>query len=153
MMAMAYCGAEKVLLEKSEENILAADVLKKADVLKEAHYNAAANCLYHAVYLKVYRRLIRLGKDTFQNAVKKHAIALDYLYKESQKGNPDANHAHILLTKLKSVRVKANYSSVHVEKEEYDRAYEAYVKNKAPLERFLTDPQEPTEEKDNECEV
>lgn len=147
-MAMAYCKAEKILLEKSGENILAADALKK-----EARYNAAANCLYHAVYLKVYRRLIRLGKDTFENAVQKHAKALDYLYEESQKGNPDANYAHILLTKLKSVRVKANYSYVHVDKEEYDRAYGAYVKNKAPLERFLTDAPEPAEEKGNECEV
>lgn len=139
---------EEILLEKADENLQAAKMLSE-----DRCYNTALNCLYHSVYLKIYRRLIHIGKDTVGNRFGKHAAALEYLRDESDKKNPDAKCVFLLLSGLKSGRVKANYFGVHIKECEYRRAYESYVINKAPLERFLANMPEQVERDDHGCEV
>ncbi len=139
---------EEILLEKADENLQAAKMLSE-----DRCYNTALNCLYHSVYLKIYRRLIHIGKDTVGNKFGKHAAALEYLRDESSKRDPDAGRVLGLFSRLKSGRVKANYFGVHIEEREYKRAYESYVINKVPLERFLANMPEQVERDDHGCEV
>ncbi len=144
---MITSAEENILLEKADENFKSADLLRC-----QKYFNTALNCLYYSVYLKVYRRLLRLNLDTEDNNKGKHKIALDYLY-EAAKKNPDASYANMLLTSLKSGRVKASYKCVHISEQEYDRAYKRFKTNKIPLDRFLTDAPESEHGDSDEVDV
>ena len=59
----------------------------------------------------------------------------------------------MLLTSLKSGRVKASYKCVHISEQEYDRAYKRFKTNKIPLDRFLTDAPESEHGDSDEVDV
>jgi len=104
------------------------------------------NCLYHHVYLLVYRKLLVLGIDNEENAVEKHKRAVDYLFQESKKKNPDAAAACQLLCSLKGARVKANYKCANISPEEYRKWYGEFKKNERPLTRAVKIEEEEVED-------
>lgn len=144
---MTTSAEESILIEKADENLESAKLLRSQE-----YFNTALNCLYYSVYLKVYRRLLHLNLDTEDNNIGKHKIALDYLFEASKK-NPDARYANMLLTSLKSGRVKASYKCVHISDQEYDRAYACFKMNEIPMNRFLTDAPDTENGDSNEIDV